>query len=191
MADLTIEKLIYLDGAKPGGPDASLDGTTSSPPSVPYSFVAGDVFPVKVHFRARATDNGASTALTPVSGSTCVMAGKLAASGGTLLFSSSLTISSDFFTGTLNLNTAEVATALSNTAHGGSLDVYVDFEVKNAGGTVVLTYRANCKLYKQVYAGETSPSTVVAPTPILLSPDGSRWQITATDDGGIQLTKVA
>lgn len=190
MADLTIEKQIYLDGAKSGGPDASLDGLLSSPPSSPFSFVAGDTYPLKVYFRTRAVDNGASTALTPVTGSTLVVAGKLTASNSALLFSSSLTVSTDHFTGTLDLNTVEVAAALSSTAHGESLNVFVDFEVKNAGGTVVLTYRANCKLYKQVYAGETSPSAVVAPTPILLSPDGSRWQMMATDDGGIDLKKV-
>jgi hypothetical protein len=191
MADLTLEKKIYLDGAKSGGPDASLDGLSSSPPSTPYAFVAGDTYPLKVYFRARADDNGASTALNPVAGSTLVVAGKLAASGGGLLFSSSLTVSGDFFTGTLDLNTAEVVAALATTAHGGYIDVFVDFEVKNAGGTVVLTYRANCLLYQQVYAGETAPSSVVPPTPILLSPDGSRWEIAATDDGQLSLTKVA
>lgn len=191
MGSLTIEKSVYLDGAKNGGPDASLDGLNSNPPSTPYSFVAGDKFPVNVYFREKALDEGLSVALTPVAASTCVIAGKLAASAGDLLFSSDLTVSTDHYTGTLDLNTTPIATAMTSIEHGAYLAIYVDFEVKNAGGTVVLTFRANCLLYKQVYAGETSPGTVSAPAPILVSPDGSRWQMSVDDSGGPIFTKVA
>jgi len=189
MADLTIQKKIYLDGNKPGGPDASLDGETSSPPSTPYAFMAGDTYPVIVYFRARAADNGASTALTPVAGSTCVIAGKLA-TPDTLLFSAELAILGECYAGTLDTNTAEVIAALTSVNRGGSVPVFIDCEVKDAAGTKVLSYRANCNLYQQVYAGETSPSSVVPPTPIILSPDGSRWQIAASNDGELKLTKV-
>lgn len=190
MANLDILKEIYLDGAKSGGPDCALDGLTSTPAGTPYSFIAGDTYPIKVYFRAKASDGGVSTALTPTAGSTCVVAGK-SAGGSTLLFSATLAVSGDFYTGTIDLNTDTIATAMSSLQNGQSIDVYVDFEVRNAGVTQILTYRATCKLYKQTYAGETAPSSVVTPPAILVSPDGSRWQLSIDNNGAVNGTKVA
>lgn len=189
MSDLAISKKIYLDGERSGGPDASLDGTASNPPSTPYSFVAADRFPLEVYFRQRAVDNGASTALNAPSGSTCVIAGKTAS--GTLLFAEVLTASSDHYAGTLDLTSAEVAAAVLGLPNGGSIDLYVDFEVKNAGETNTLTFRANCKLYKQIYDGGAAPAAVTVPPTVAVSPDGSRWRLDITNDGALQPVKVA
>lgn len=191
MTAIAIGANLFIDGMRPGGADAALDGTTSNSSATPPSFVAGDVLDLKLWFRERAADGGTSTAMTIPSGSVIVVAGKLADSSGDLLFSATgFTADGDGYKATLDLNTTPISTALSSTAHGGYLAIYIDIEVQNAGNTARATYRVNARLYKQVYAGETSPSAVVPPTPILLSPDGSRWQMMATDDGGIQLTKV-
>jgi hypothetical protein len=192
MGAITIGQNLFIDGMRPGGADAALDGTTSTSLSSPVSFVAGDVLTLKLWFRERATDGGASTAMTIPSGSVIVVGGKLASSAGELLFSAtSFAADGDGYIATLDLNTTPISTALSSTSHGGHLDIFVDIEVQNAGNTARATYRVNGRLYKQVYAGETSPSSVVTPTPVLLSPDGSRWQITASNDGELTLTKVA
>lgn len=191
MGAITIGQNLFIDGMRPGGADAALDGTTSTSLSSPVSFVAGDVLTLKVWFRERATDGGTSTAMTIPSGSVIVVGGKLASSAGELLFSAtSFSADGDGYIATLDLNTTPISTALSSIDHGRYLDIYVDIEVQNAGNTARATYRVNGRLYKQVYAGETSPSSVVPPTPILLSPDGSRWEIAASNDGEIQLTKV-
>lgn len=189
MSDLTLAKSIYLDGERSGGPDASLDGEASNPPSTPYSFIVADRFPLNVYFRKRSTENGNSTALNPPTGSTCVVAGRT--SSGALLFAELLTVSGDHYTGTLDLTPAAVAAAVSTLAFGGAADLFLDFETKNAGETNTLTFRANCKLYKQVYDGTTPAGPVTVPPTVAVSPDGSRWRMDITNDGALQPVKVA
>jgi len=191
MGTLNISRSLYLDGLMPGGHNCALDGTLSSPPSMPFAFTAGDTFPISVFFREKSPTMGASTALTPASGSTCVMAGKIAASAGVLLFLSELTVSSDHYVGSLDLNTDAIVAIMTAVNHGEYVDIFVDFEVRNAAETEIQTYRTPCRIYKQVYAGETTPSSVVVPPPVLVSPDGSRWQMSVTDDGQTQFTKVS
>ena len=92
--------------------------------------------------------------------------------------------------GTLNLNTSEIETAMVGINYGGSIDLYIDIEVRDAGNTERLTYRATAKLYKQIYAGETAPSIVTLPPAILTSPDGSYWQLGVSNDGQPTFTRV-
>jgi hypothetical protein len=191
MATLNREFLIYIDGAKWGGLDATLDGTSSAPPSLPHCFMAGDRATLKLFFRARDAANGPSTADTLPAGSTIVVAGRVAASDGALLFvASSFSASGDAYAGTVDLNTDAVATVMTSVAYGTYLDIYLDIEVRDAGDTVRTTYRINARLYKQVYAGEIAPSVVVPPAAILESPSGYRWQLAVTDDGQLQMTRV-
>lgn len=185
---------LYVDGAKYGGLDALLDGKTSAPPSYSPTFMAGDVCTLDVYFRARATDNGVSTAYDLAAGATLVVVGRK--STGDILFSaSSFTATGSGsddskMTGTLSLATTEIETALTSVEYGSYISIYVDIELRNAGNTERITYRFEAKLYKQVYSGEVSPSDVVLPAALLESPSGYRYQLAVTDDGQLQLTRV-
>lgn len=192
MGTLNLEKALYLDGAKSGGIDASLDGTTSSPPSIPYSFMSGDKFTLNVYFRERSAQNGASTAMTLAGGSTIVVAGKISTPDGELLFAaSSFTVSGEAYAGLMNLDTEPIRTIMATVPNGAFLDMFIDVEVNDAGGTKNLTFRANFRIYKQAYSGEIAPSPLTLPPMTKTSPDGSVWAIGVTNDGQTEWTKVA
>jgi hypothetical protein len=193
MATLTRDISIFIDGSRSGGLEAVLDGKASTQRAYPHALMAGDSCVLNIYFRQRSTANSASTAYELPSGSTLVVAGRT--TSGNLLF-----VSSDFvvsgtsddvrMAGTLNLNTSEIETAMVGINYGGSIDLYIDIEVRDAGNTERLTYRATAKLYKQIYAGETAPSIVTLPPAILTSPDGSYWQLGVSNDGQPTFTRV-
>lgn len=192
MGTLNLEKALYLDGAKSGGLDASLDGTTSSPPSIPYSFMSGDKFTLNVYFRERSAQNGTSTAMTLAAGSKIVVAGKVSTPDGSLLFTASgFTVSGEAYVGAVNLDTEPIRTIMTPVANGAFLDMFLDIEVSNADDSKNLTFRANCRLYKQAYAGETQPSPLTLPPTTRTSPDGSVFELGVSNDGQSLWTKVA
>jgi hypothetical protein len=195
MATLSRELSLYIDAQKPGGLNAILDGLLSSPPSYPPSFMAGDKVPLKVYFRQRSATNGVSTYLDPDVGATLVVAGRSVNSGTLLFAASSFTIQGTgtdaaCFSGTIDLATAEIEAALASVNYGESVDMYVDIEERNAGNTERLTFRANCRLYKQVYSGETAPASVTLPPAVLTAPDGSLWQLTIDNAGQLTSTRI-
>jgi hypothetical protein len=185
MTTLARSVSLYIDGNKSGGLNAALDGTLSSPPPNPTSLMAGDRCPVALYFRARATDDGASTVLELPAGSTVVMAGRMAT--GALLFASTgFTAGSTCYTGTIDLGTAAIEAALAGTAYGASVTIYLDIEVRDAANLERLTFRIVASLYKQVY-GDVS----ALPAVNLLSPSGYSWALTIDDDGNMAQTRQA
>lgn len=193
MATLSREIALYIDGAKSGGLDAVLDGTNSTPPNYPPALMSGDKCPLKVYFRQKSTDNTASTYLDLPAGSTLVVAGRT--TSGSLLFASTGFAASgagteaSCYAGTIDLATAEIEEALTSAAYGSAIAVYVDIEVRNAGNTERLTFRISANLYKQVYDGSSSATSIAFGT--LTAPDGGVWQLGVDNAGEITKTKVA
>jgi hypothetical protein len=192
MATLSREIAIYIDGSRSGGLDAVLDGKLSTARSYPHALMAGDKCPLKLFFRARDPQNGASTALELAAGSTMVVAGRTTA--GVILFASSSfaaagTGDDAHMLGSIDLATAEIETALTAVNFGASIDIYIDIEVRDAGNTERLTFRAAAKLYKQVYDGSSIATSIAFGT--MTAPDGGVWQIGVTNDGQPSFTKVA
>jgi hypothetical protein len=193
MATLSREIALYIDGDKSGGLDAVLDGTNSTPPNYPTALMAGDKCPLKVYFRQKATDNTASTYLDLPAGSTLVVAGRT--TSGNVLFASTGFAASgagteaSCYVGTIDLATAEIEAALAATPYGSAISIYIDIEVRNAGNTERLTFRGYAQLYKQVYDGSSSATSIAFGT--MTAPDGGVWQIGVTDDGQPTFTKVA
>jgi hypothetical protein len=193
MATLSREIALYIDGSKSGGLDAILDGPNSTPPNYPAALMSGDKCPLKVFFRQRATDNGASTFLDLPAGSTLVVAGRTVT--GSLLFASTGFTASgagtdaSCYAGTIDLSTEEIQTALVSTNYGSALSIFIDIEIRNAGDTERLTFRTSARLYKQVYDGSSSVTSIAYGT--MTAPDGGIWQIGVTNDGQPTFTKVA
>jgi hypothetical protein len=191
MATLSREIAIYIDGSRSGGLDAVLDGKLSTARSYPHALMAGDKCPLKVFFRARDPQNGASTAVELAAGSTMVVAGRTTA--GVILFASSSftaagTGDDAYMGGTIDLATVEIETALTATKYGSSIDIYIDIEVRDAGNTERLTFRAAAKLYKQVYDGSSIATSIAFGT--LTAPDLSQWQLTIGNDGQLSATRI-
>ena len=183
----------YIDGAKSGGLNALLDGTTSAMPSLAPALMAGDKCACNLFFRERDSENGASDPMDLPAGSTIVMAARLATADSDVLF-----VSSDFaggegesWDGTIDLNTTPITTAMANVKYGSAVDINIDIEVRDAGDTERLTFRFAAKLYRQIYEGGVAPSVVVLPAAILESPDGSRWQLSVDDNGQIAAERIA
>lgn len=194
MATLNREILLYIDGDRPGGLDALLDGKRSSAPNVRPAFMTGDKCSVKLLFRSKPVDLSASSALDLAVGATIVMSAKTK-EGTSLLFSVSSFAESGSsddkgYAGTLDLNTAECLAATASLGNNESVLIYIDIEVRDAGNTERLTYRVAAYLYKQVYAGEVAPTPVLYPIGNFASPDGSIWVMSVTNDGQPTFTKV-
>jgi hypothetical protein len=200
MATAIPEINLFLDYLKPGGIEPLLEEFKSKPVYTRAAVMSGDVCKLRLYFRKRgATAETDSTEETLPAGSTIVVAGKNAAD----LTSDSLFCASSFsevtglntskcYESTLDLNNVTllaVMTALEKTVT--KLTAIVDIEVRNAGNTSRVTYRTTIEIYRQVYAGEAAPSSVVTAPAILVSPDGSRFQLGIDNDGEITKTKVA
>lgn len=193
MATLSREIALFIDGLKAGGLDAALDQKNSTPPNYPAALMSGDKCPLKVYFRQKDDENGASTYLDLPAGSTLVVAGRT--SSGSLLFAatgfsaSGAGTDASCYAGTIDLSTAEIEAALTSTAYGSAIPLYVDIEVRNAGDTERLTFRISANLYKQVYDGSSAATSIAYGT--CTAPDGGVWQIGVTNDGQPTFTKVA
>lgn len=183
---------LYIDGTKPGGPNASLSGKTNNVANPPFSMMQGDTCDLAVFFRSPSTTSQASDYLELEAGCVIAMAGS--GPDGTILFAvTSFTLSGTgtddaCYTGSLNLATEAIETALSNLT-GEYLDVDIDVEVRNAGNTERVTFRIPARIYPEIY-------TVSAPTPTpsltfgLESPSGYVFQLSITDNGELQIARV-
>lgn len=193
MATLTRGLSLFIDSDKTGGISASLDGKLSSKPSYPPALMAGDRFTVKLFFRQRDAQNGASTFMDLPAGSVVVLAGR-GVSGNQLFVATEFVAAgvgtdNSCYSGNLNLGTAEVAYALAQTAYGSSIPIYLDVEVRDAANTERISYRIEATLYKEVYS-DTGPIPSTLAASYLLSPDGSNWQLSVADDGVLSVRKV-
>jgi hypothetical protein len=190
MATMNLEKALYLDGAKSGGPDAALDGKTSSPPVSPFALMSGDKCPLKVYFRTRDANNGDSTWIDLPALSTLVVAGRTL-TGGILFYSSPFVPSGagtddSCHSGIIDLTSTAIELALQSTNYGGYIDMFVDVEVADAAGATLLTFRALSRLYRQVYSGSSAQPSVP-----MLSPSGYLWSLAIDDNGAWSVTRQA
>ena len=197
MTTLNRQINIYIDGDKPGGADCALAAKTSTPGGV-LTIMAGDYVPCKVFFRRKSDTGAASAALALQTGATVVVSGKplKSLSDAVPLFAATSFVSDGStddqgYLGTLDLNTSEIAAAMTALTAGKKyLDIEVDIEVRDAGNTERVTYRISAQLYRQAYDGGTAPSPVTLPPLIMTDTvDGSRWQLSVAD-GQLTITKV-
>ena len=160
---------IYLDRGKPGGQSCVLNGTSSSLAAANHQLIQGDKLRLRVHFRTVAGFGTASTSVTLDAGDVMVLAGKLATTPGAAdaLFSCSsfvqgATGSNDYYEGVVDLNTTELATALTSVLY---VDCSIDIEIQNAANTERLSYRVTARVHKQAYAGTEGTTAGSPPYP--------------------------
>jgi hypothetical protein len=156
--------LQYIDITRTGGEPCLLEGKFSSDRRAVPAFIEGDDFPLKLLFRQRATDGGASTPITLEAGSHIIYAGK--ARGGQdatvpLFATTSFTVdgtSDDLgYLGIVDLNTTELHTALYGKA---SIDVEIDVEVQNADNTQRISFRITATVKRESYKDGDLPTPV-------------------------------
>jgi hypothetical protein len=185
----------YINGDLPGGRNALLEGITPNPPNIKPALMQGDQTAIQLYFRKMGAVGVDTTAYTLDAGYTLYLVGKLASAldDGAVLFSVSSWTSpgegEEHYSGTLNLNTAEIDAAFAATTESDTIDVSVDIEYRDAGNTERVTYRADIQICRQVYQGSEA-----VPTPNLLntfeSPGGYIFQLSITDDGQIQIVRA-
>lgn len=180
---------LYINSDLPGGRNALLDGTTSNEIKQAPSFMQGDRFALRLYFRTPVF-GAASTATDLESDYSLVLSGKL---NGTLKTSQELfrvsdwVKGSDYYEGTLDLATAALDAAMA-ASDGDEIDVAMDIEYRDTINSERQTYRANVVVFRQVYSGGIAPSSLS--TSYLQSPDGSTWQLTMDDEGGLAIAKI-
>lgn len=160
---------LYLDVDAVGQANALLDRKTSTPRSDTPSFIQGDVLTLKLFLRqCSSTVGGASTAATLIAGDTLVCAARPAANiaSGALLFivaglAAAGTGDDLCYQATLDLNTAEIVTAL---ASSDTLSAVVDVEIADASGAFRGTLRFNITILRQIYDG-TAGGAGINPLP--------------------------
>jgi hypothetical protein len=200
MATAIPEINLFLDYAKPGGLEPLLASFKSRPVYTRPAVMAGDVCKLRLYFRiVGATAESDSTEETLPAGSTIVVAAKPASN----LAATSLLFCASTFTevsgisgakcyeGEINLSTAEIVSAMALLAPTADrITARVDIEVRNAGNTSRVTYQTSVDIFRQVYSGETAPSTVTLPPSVLTAPDLSQWQLTIGNDGQLSATRI-
>lgn len=182
---------LYVDVAAAGGPNPLLQGLNGSPLTALISWVQGDCFTLRIHFRLVAAGFGAATTAIAVDdGDEIVLAAKVNASDAALVFSASgfekvVSGSDIYYQASLDLNTVELAAALT----GASLVVLVDLELQNNDNTRRLTFRFATTIIAQAYDGEGDPTPAAPayPSPAALvtkEPTGANYRF---KDGQFQL----
>jgi hypothetical protein len=147
---------LYLDVDAVGAPNALLDRKTSSPRGDTPSLIEADKLIVKLFLRQKSdTLGGASTAVQLAALDTIVLAAKETADlvSGSVLFSADTFVLSGTgddacYMATLDLNTADLATALGS---ADSLVVTVDVEIADQTVTYRNTLRFSLTVLRQVY----------------------------------------
>lgn len=183
----------YINGDLPGGRNALLDGLTANPINLKPSLMQGDALLIQLYFRAPGAVGSPTTAVSLAAGYTLYLVGKVAediGSGDVLFNVSDWTDGSDYYQGTLNLNTAAINAAFAAQSGIDAIDVAVDIEYRDAGNTERVTYRADIQLCRQVYQG-----TEAAPTPSVVlgleSPSGYVFRLSITDEGVLNIESVS
>lgn len=160
---------IYLDRDKPGGQPCVLQGTSSSFAQTNHQLIQGDKLRLRVHFRTVGGFGVASTSVTLDAGDVPVLAGKLttAPEAASALFQCSSFVqgaagSNNYYEGVLDLNTAELNTALTSALY---VDCSVDIEIQNAANTERLSYRLTVRVHKQALIGTEGTTSGNPPYP--------------------------
>jgi hypothetical protein len=160
---------IYLDRGKPGGQSCVLQGTSCSLAAANHQLIQGDKLRLRIHFRTVAGFGTASTSVTLDAGDVMVLAGKLATTPGAAdaLFSCSSFVqgasgTDNYYEGVVDLNTTELATALTSVLY---VDCSIDIEIQNAANTERLSYRVTVRVHKQAYAGTEGTTAGSPPYP--------------------------
>lgn len=146
---------LYIDINSPGANSNLLNGTSNVLLATRPNWVSGDKFYLRLWFRTKGSLGGTSSSYTLQTGSAIVVAGKSDLTATDALFSATgftqQTSGSDvYYEALLDLNTAQLATALTSV---GSVSVYLDIEVQNSDNSRRLTWRNAITITKQAYAG--------------------------------------
>jgi hypothetical protein len=175
---------IYLDRGKPGGQTCVLNGVSSQALQSNHQMLQGDTLRLRIHWRTAGGYGAVATSVTLDAGDAMVLAGKLATDPGAVdaLFSCATFVqgaagADNYYEGVLDLNTAELATALTSALYE---DCSVDVEIQNAANTERLSYRLTVRVHKQVYAGTEGTTAGSPPYP---APDSLALK---TPTGGMQ-----
>lgn len=178
---------LYLDLNAVGKTNPLLAGTSSSPLGATVRWVQGDKFTLRIYPRTTAGVATASTSVQLESGSAVKIAAKAAKSDSSFLFlTTSFTEVNDsgtyYYYGTIDLSTAEIATALTS---ADSVTALVDIEIQNSGNTERATFPLEITIVKQVYDSASAPTAATPPT-LVPGPGGTWYALTVTSDGQLQ-----
>ncbi len=189
---------LYVNGDLPGGQNALLQSQTSGNPiSGRPQWMMGDRFTLNLYFRETGDAGELTTAYTLPDDLSLALVGKdsSALKTGPVLFSASGADWSKqgaddavYYQAVLALDTDAVLAAFA-AASTDTIDVDVDIKFMDGGNTARLTYRVELTLCRTAYIGtEALPVPGVAYR--IKSPGGIMFQISVTDDGQFQLTRV-
>lgn len=152
---------IYIDIDRPGGQACVLNGTQGGYRASPHGFMQGDKFTLRVYPRTVSSGIGAlTTSVQLAAGSKVVFSAKASAASSTTLFgieeleAPGSPTDPYYYEGLLDLNTAELATALGSAQ---SLNVVADVEIQNADNSERLSFRIPITITAQVYDNELPP----------------------------------
>ena len=188
MSNISMAYQLVINGDLPGGLNSLLKSISEGNPiSVMPVWMQGDECSLRCYFRTPGAPGAASVSVELTEGFSMIVSGVLKDSPGDPLFLvSSWTKqgSTDvYYQGTINLNTVPLAAAFEANTDLDQLNVSVDIEVRNAGDTQRITYRADIAIARQAYSGEADPEAIDYPAAILVAPDGSRWRQGINNDG--------
>lgn len=157
---------IYLDvDAQGEGSSPLLDGKSSQRGAAPV-FVQGDEIPLQIWFRRKASVGEDSESVDLPENFTIVVAAKPTDDlTGELLFYADVFVEADVdgetvYSGAVDLNTAEIETALGDLA---SIPILVDVEIQTAGNAERSTLQFAAVLKRQVYANDDQQPTESTP----------------------------
>jgi hypothetical protein len=186
---------LVINADLPGGRNSLLkaidDGNSISETPI---WMQGDKCSIRCYFRTPGDPGEPSTSIELDAGFTMVLSGVLKDTPADSLFTVSAWTKEGegdvYYLGALDLNTIALNAAFAANADADQLDVLVDIEIRDAGNTEWITYRAEIAIARQAYAGEMAPSPVLYPFGNLTAPDGGIWQVGVTNDGQPTFTKV-
>lgn len=186
---------LYINSNKPG-PGAALTGSGASQAGDDFiQWIQGDVFKLRIWFQdTSATGVDVATTNMQLEGSTALkLGGKVEVGDASFLFNTTTfteggTTGAYYYEGTLDLDTAEIATAL---ASADSVTAICDLEYQNSGNTERITWRFKVVINKQAY--DTAAGSTAATPPLLVyqPSSGNYFTVTLTADGQLEITPAS
>jgi hypothetical protein len=166
-----LEQDLFIDIDAPGGAACLLDGKSSNGLQNSPTYIQADCFPLHLYFRAR---NGAGTPSDNIDLATLniLLGAMVAPADASEIFSANSFVSGvdadgdTYYAAALNLDTTELATALSGKK---SITATVTLEIENPDNSARLSYQFQVTI-QATTSGATSPTpaTPAYPAPSLL-----------------------
>lgn len=190
----TRELNLHIDYDRPGGLSCLLDGKKSSSFPGTLSLIQADKFKLNLFFRRRGTSTGEDSSAITLAGTSIKLGAKktknMQAAGNLFNIQNFVEAGEDddlHYEGTLDLNTGNLITAMGDET---SIAVSIDVELQSAGNTERISYRINCVVIRQAYAGEGDPDPG---TPIYPAPEDIVTKIRGTVeiDNGVDEVEVS